>query len=890
MGGARVHAAGRPDGLVYYISPDGNNAWSGTLQAANAEKTDGPFASLERARDAIRALKKAGPLPKGGVTVILTAGVHEREAPFELSEADSGTAEAPIVYRAQSGAAVRLTGGKTVANWVPVTNPDIVKQLAPAARGKVVKADLKALGITDTGSPGGGGIELFFADRPMTLSRWPNEGFTKVTGLVEPGTRKVRGTKGSKTGKFMYQGDRPKRWADEKAPWVHGYWFWDWSDERHAVESIDAEKRIIAVKPPYHSYGYRVGQWFYAFNLLSEIDQPGEWYLDREAGTLYFWPPGSVEEERAVVSVAPSLVQMQKVSHVTLRGLILEACRGTAVTIRGGTDCHVVGCTLRNLGGTAVSIAGATDSGVFGCDITQTGNGGIALRGGERKSLTPARLYAENNHIHHYARWNRMYKAAIHLSGVGNRASHNLIHNAPHMAIGFSGNDHRIEFNEIHSVCYESNDAGAMYAGRNWTMRGTVIRHNYLHHITGFEGRGCVGVYLDDMYCGTDIVGNVFYNVTRAAFIGGGRDNRVANNIFVDCRPALHIDARAMGWASYHVKTTMTDRLKAMPYQSETWRKRYPELVDILEDEPAAPKGNVVARNISVGGRWDGVHPRARKYVKFEDNLIDEDPHFAVAPPKGFALRDDSPAFDLGFQRIPLEKIGLYADERRASWPVDHAVRPMAEPPKPTAKGPAPVHKALRLKKPVTVDGAIEAEEWGGRDEKGAVVLKQDVRGGKAKPISRAWIGRDDQALYVAIENQVSETPALKRGSTWGTNDAVEIALQNPAAGKKAPVLVLRGYTSGEFESSDEAGAPAAAVKRAARGVQYAAKVASPTRWTCEWRVPFASLGVDPEKHKKLRFNLTVRKTAQNLWLMWEGTRGYSWQVDRAGILEWGKQ
>jgi len=273
----------------------------------------------------------------------------------------------------------------------------------------------------------------------------------------------------------------------------------------------------------------------------------------------------------------------------------------------------------------------------------------------------------ENNHIHHYGRWNRMYQPAISMSGVGNRASHNLIHDAPHMAISFGGNDHLMEFNEIYNVCYESNDAGAIYSGRDWTMRGTVIRHNYLHHINGFEGRGCVGIYLDDMFCGTTIYGNLFYKVTRAAFIGGGRDCIVENNIFVDCEPALHIDSRAMGWASYHVGTTMTDRLKEMPYQEPLWVERYPELVNILDDEPAAPRGNIVARNISQGGRWDGVYDQARPYVVFEDNVIDQDPGFVGTPPENFQLRDDSPAYELGFKPIPIEKIGLYKGEERAS-------------------------------------------------------------------------------------------------------------------------------------------------------------------------------------------------------------------------------
>ncbi|UCE48801.1 MAG: right-handed parallel beta-helix repeat-containing protein, partial [Phycisphaerales bacterium] len=541
----------------------------------------------------------------------------------------------------------------------------ILKRLVPDARSKVIQADLKAAGLTDFGQAKSGGLELFFNDKPMTLARWPNEGFVKIVGLVEPGTVNVRGTKGSRTGRFMYEGDRPKRWTEENDLWVHGYWFWDWSDERQKVESIDTEKHIISIVPPYHHYGYRVGQWFYGVNLLAELDMPGEWYLDRETGILYFWPPAPVETGRAVVSAMDTLVDLSGVSHVAIEGVIFEACRGTAVVMNNCTQSKIAGCVLRNLGDSAVRIGGGTNNAVMACDIYGTGSGGISLRGGERSSLTPGGHVAENNHIHHFGRWKRMYTPAIALSGVGNRAAHNLIHDSPHMAIGFSGNDHVIEFNEIHNVCLESNDAGAMYAGRDWTMRGTVIRHNYLRDITGFGARGCVGVYLDDMFCGTRIFGNVFYRVSRAAFIGGGRDCTVENNIFVDCKPALHIDARAMNWAGYHVDTTMTQRLKAMPYTSEPWRKRYPKLVNILQDEPAAPKGNLVARNISYGGRWDGVRNEARSYVTFKDNLVDQGLLFKGTPPETFELREDSLAYKIGFKPIPFEKIGLQTDAYR---------------------------------------------------------------------------------------------------------------------------------------------------------------------------------------------------------------------------------
>lgn len=658
--------------LTLFVAKNGDDTWSGRLAAPNAAQTDGPFATLERARNEIRKIKRTEKMPEGGITVELHEGMYQLKQPFELSVEDSGSADAPIVYSAQQGEEVRLVGGKVVTGFEPVTDSSILERLPPKARDKVLQADLRALGITDFGKVKGGGLELFFENKPMTLARWPNEGFIDIVDLVGDEPIDVRGTKGDKIGKFVYEGERPKRWVGEKDAWVHGYWFWDWADQRHKIESIDTERHVISVVPPYHSYGYRKGQYFYGFNILAELDTPGEWYLDRETGILYFWPPEAIEQSQPMVSVIKTLVNMKEVEYVTFSDITFEVARGTAITIAGGTHTRVVGCTLRNLGSWAVRISGGTHNGVVSCDIYGTGNGGVALKGGERKQLKPAEHYAENNHIHHYGRWNRMYQPGISMSGVGNSVTHNLIHNAPHMAISFSGNDHIIEFNEIHNVCYESNDAGAMYSGRDWTMRGTVIRYNFLHHIKGFKGRGCVGVYLDDMFCGTKLYGNVFYRVTRAAFIGGGRDCIVENNIFVDCNPALHIDARAMGWASYHVNTTMTKRLQAMPYKSELWRKRYPKLVNILEDEPAVPKGNIVARNIFQGGKWDDVHGQARPYVTFEDNFIDEDVHFVEKPPKSFQLRDDSPAYKLGFKRIPIAKIGLYKDEHRTSLPVQH--------------------------------------------------------------------------------------------------------------------------------------------------------------------------------------------------------------------------
>lgn len=666
-----------------FVATDGNDGWSGRLPSPAANRTDGPFATLQGARDAIRRLKSSGPLPKGGVAVELAGGLYQLAQPLELVEQDSGTADAPIVYRGRKGADVRLIGGKLVTGWRPVVDPAVLARLDEKARGNVFEANLRTQGVSDLGKmePGSTwaqsapGLELFFQDRPMTLARWPNQGFVKIVDVLGPTAVDVRGTKGCREGVFEYSGDRPKRWNGAKDVMLHGYWFWDWADQRLKIERIDTEKRVIALDSvPQHPYGFRKDQWYYAYNLLAELDQPGEWYLDRQTGILYFWPPDPLAAGKPMISVLPNLVTMKDVSFVTLRSMTLETCRGTAISIAGGAKTVIAGCTIRNTGGWAVSLSGK-ENGVVGCDLYNLADGGISMSGGDRKTLAPAGLYVDNCHLYNFGRWNPICKPGVQVDGVGNRVTHSLFHDAPHMAVMWGGNDHLFEFNEFHSVVHGANDAGIMYAGYNPAMRGHVIRYNYFHHVYGHEGRGCNGIYLDDMFCSATIFGNIFYRVPRAAFIGGGHDNVVENNVFVDCSPALHVDARMMGWASASVPI-MKQRLEEVPYKDEPWRSRYPKLLTYLEGNYAQPRGNLAARNICWGGQWDEIEDKARPGVALTGNLTDQDPHFLDAANLNFQLRDDSPAWKLGFQRIPVEKIGLYPSDDRASWPVRHDVRP----------------------------------------------------------------------------------------------------------------------------------------------------------------------------------------------------------------------
>ena len=565
----------------------------------------------------------------------------------------------------------------------------MLQRLDEPARGQVWQADLKALGIRDLqgiNSPrsyqSDPGLEVFFQDQPMTLARYPNSDYLHIVAALDANGNRQTGEVAAPDGKFVCDDARLARWTGEKDLWLHGFWIWDWADMRVPLAGVDAAAHTLTIGPSAgRPFTLRTGQWFYAENALPELDRPGEWYLDRDLSMLYFWPPAPLSAGQVVVSVTRDLVRLQDVSHVTFRGLLVEAGRGNAFVVKGGDGVRIVACTLRNLGNWAIRVYGGTRHGVVGCDIYQTGQGGIHLEGGDRQTLTPAGHYADNNHIHHIARWDPVYQQGITLFGVGNRATHNLIDNVPHVAIGFTGNDQIIEYNEIHSAVFQSNDAGAIYTSppdETWSMRGHKIRYNYLHNIHGFQDKGCLGVYLDDCFSSAEISSNIFYDVATPILIGGGRDNVMTNNMFIQCSRAFSLDARGLGWAA-GVGEFATRELSGLNYKQPPWSVKYPELLNLLEDEPLAPKGNVMARNICWGGPWGWTEPKAQPYIKFENNLVDTDPRFLGQPPADFRLADDSPALQLGFRPIPLDKIGVYASDDRASWPVAHALRPATE-------------------------------------------------------------------------------------------------------------------------------------------------------------------------------------------------------------------
>lgn len=668
-------------GLTLHVAPDGDDDAPGTAGA--------PLASLAGARDRIRRLRaEANGLPAGGVTVTVHSGAYRMHQTWELTQEDSGTADAPIVYRAANEQQPIFTGGVQLREFSRVTDPEILRRLPDDAREHVYQCDLKQHGIDDLGQitvrgyghasyPVSPWVDLYVNRRGMQLARWPNDDFVEM-GKVHQGA--FRSDEAGKPGIFEYTGDRPNRWQQADEVWMFGYWGHLWAGSMVRVAEFDrANKRIIAEQGV--GYGFREGYPYYYFNLLEEIDQPGEWYLDRESGLLYIYPP---EDARGALVQLPvlsqPLVEMQDVSHVRLEHLTFELGRTDGVVVEGGSHVLLAGCTLRQFGGNGVVVRGGQHHGVFGCDIFTVGAGGARIAGGDAKTLTPGNHFLENTHVFNFTRVDRVYAPAIHLDGVGNRIAHNLFHESPHHAMRVEGYDQTIEFNEVHSVVYESDDQSGIDIYGNAGYRGNVIRYNFWHHIgSGRDVAGQAGIRLDDFISATLMYGNVFYRAADGRFgaiqIHGGKDNIADNNLFVDCQAAFSFSP----WG----ETRWKERLKERGGPSGTvWAgvdvstpphlTRWPDLARLEENADR----NFLWRNVAVRCGVFALRERGVN-VLFDNIAYSEDPGFASPASRNFTLPDDSPVYDrLGFRPIPFSEIGLYPSPLRASWPVEHTIAP----------------------------------------------------------------------------------------------------------------------------------------------------------------------------------------------------------------------
>ncbi|MBT4814095.1 MAG: hypothetical protein HON70_00270, partial [Lentisphaerae bacterium] len=513
-----------------FVATDGDDSWSGELDKPNARGTDGPFATLSRARDAVRAVRLRA--PERDILVLIRGGTYHTTRTIVFGLADSAGPERTITYASYPGEIPVLSAGIPVTGWSkPRTPPEGLPEIA---RGQVWIADvseLAALREDNAGRDRGkimtdppGSIFTLYAG-PERLPRARGEGFSLLNSRTE-----------LNPSEFSFRKGAIDRTSDILGAELVVIPVRTWVMNILPVEWVDPERQMGRTKyPPTYPLGraasHRPNAWIE--NVLAVLDSPGEWVFHRPTGTLYLWPDRDTPGNDIVAPVLTELIRVEStVNHdgpggAAVTGLVFKGLTFThggrfswhgrtgwgvqhdwevfdsptgLVRFRGASRCAVTECRLINSGHTAVRFdLNCQDNRVTGCEIGHVGGCGVLLCGyGPGTRDVNKRNHITGNHIHHVGEtyWG---SAAIFAWQSGeNRIAQNLIHHTPYCGIVVSCRAARTRSKP--AECAQTirwEDVGDSYPKLPWEQRErfmhgrcNMIERNEIHHIMETLGDG----------------------------------------------------------------------------------------------------------------------------------------------------------------------------------------------------------------------------------------------------------------------------------------------------------------------------------------------------------------------------------------------------------------
>lgn len=708
IGFSRVALASGSGFVELFVSPSGNDANPGTLEK--------PFASMRRARDAVRDAKRSSPQPKE-VIVHLRGGTYFLPDMFNILPHDTGLPNLPVTYRSFADEEATLVAGRDVGGFAAVPDkPGTFVADFPQPQPTIVP-------LTQLFHIGPDGWTR------LTRARYPNLDQLHPAGsgwahAAAPTTDAAATPINTTKTLFMADGDW-RKWTRGDEGIVHVFATHDWWNSMVRVASQDEGLRALRFHEAC-SLPVQRGDRYFIEGLFEDLDAPGEWFYDKISGRLYVRPPREIvpEDLRVVAPNARSIVTIgPNVQNVTLEGLSFRGCEGTAVFLINASDCTVRDCSVAYVGGyygSGVAVIGGKNNVVSGCSISHTGGPGIVLAGGRIDRREKAGHRAENNIVHHPGVICK-HGVGIGIGGFGSTAANNAVHDCPRAGIVVSGNEHVIERNRVERTCLETNEAAGISAegGDYVSGRGTVIRNNFVRDAIGF-GRAANGSYgspaiawgisLDHCAIGVEVYGNIVVRGGRAGIrLDNARNCRITNNLLIDAGSDAQVEYD--GWTADDER--WLSRLPEMKLRHDVVRKA-PEWKDVSDvtpppQEAALSNGmtsagneftrNVVVwsnplvplfhcRNLPVGhfrcdsnlfwvtgttktpaivieSAWPGTAPpqhdesfAAWRKLGFDATSLVADPGLTVGPSSDPGLPANSPAAALGFEPIPLDRIG----------------------------------------------------------------------------------------------------------------------------------------------------------------------------------------------------------------------------------------
>lgn len=668
----------------FFVAPSGNDTLDGRSPVVRGRS--GPFATVQRAQQAVRDLRRREPGRTRPIVVQIAGGTYTLGEPLVFTPEDSGTESAPTIYRAAPGATPVLTGGRRITGWTEV---------APG-RWRVTLPEVAA-GTWRFG-------QLYVNGERRRRPRLPRSGWFFVEAEVPPSEpNRERGYDG-----FRFRaGDIRPDWynlQDVEVLPVH-----IWTMSRFRIAHVDASERVVRFAghtPGTHSWTrIPAGHRYLIENVREALTEPGEWYLDTRTGELTYLPlpgedPGRTE---AIAPVLETLLRLegnverrQWVQHLQFHELTFahagwvtplqgqsfpqaEANLSAAITAQGARDCVFERCRVTQVGGYGIELgAGCKRCQIVRCELTDLGAGGIRI--GEMAYREDPEAVASHNRVE---RCRIAHGGRIHSAGIGvwighapyNQIVRNEIYDFYYtgVSVGWSwgyGSSHShhnlIERNHIYQIGQGVlSDMGGIYT--LGVSPGMVLRGNIIHDVEAFDYGGW-GIYFDEGTTGALAEYNLVYRTKDSGFHQHyGKENRVVNNIFAFGREAQIKRSRAEAHRSFTFERNII-----------VWKKDAPLLGGQWQDDRFLLDYNLY---------WpvDGQPVRFLEWTFEQWQARGQDRHSLIADPgfvnpeaADFRLRPGSPAKKIGFQ--PLDLKGVGAPEWRAR---KERTFPRAFPPRP---------------------------------------------------------------------------------------------------------------------------------------------------------------------------------------------------------------
>lgn len=629
-----------------FVSPNGNDANSGSFSK--------PLKTIRKAIE----LRNRNFGTSSGVVIYLRGGEYYLDDTLSIDgtygKDDNGgqTNEKPLIISSYNNEKVYISTGNNLnySAFKKVTDHQVLKRLNENVREDVRVASFDDLGIKDKQilkNTKPADVAFFSNGERMNVARWPDASNVYIGEIVNPGLVTLnKSAEEIAAGKqqnpeWMYTefkidhgkfypdtNTRPLSWEEPEKVWIKGHIINDYTVNTMRVKSIglnenknyntiklDGYSGMGALKTPVNNSGEATNKFinYFYFNVLEELDSPGEFYIDNENELMYFYPPSNTKMTNLVIYAGTKpVISLKNTSNIVINGVNIRYSPANGIAIEGGYQNIIQNCEISDLGGNGIVITGGRRNGVMHSTMKNNNGRAVAFNYNEeqKKNLTPTRNFMQNCYTYRCPL--ETSSSGVAINGVGIIVSHNLVTSSSFAPIGTGDiQECIIEYNEVTGGPTNTWDSAGIYIGGSRTNRGNHIRYNYVHDLSKTTTvRGLTGIYFDDTGSDNYGYGNIIKNVPAGLYSHNGNENVFFNNVIIGgeqttgyyirdefnyLAPLSYRDRTSADnyynigisseftngvsrlWAKNYYKE-QNSYIDDLVYGSEAWQRRYPTL------------------------------------------------------------------------------------------------------------------------------------------------------------------------------------------------------------------------------------------------------------------------------------------------------------------------